>query len=259
MDLNPDGVKQDTSEWLQITQKGKIDYHERQFKTPYRSTVVFCDWLESLELITPNKSLEVADMGAGEGANLSYLAQRFPNSSFTGIDLNPDLVNWGNDYFTQMGRKNCRLLQGDLYQLDPLHKDKYNGLVSFQTLSWLPEYKTPIKKMAQLKPEWIALTSLFFERDVDCKIIVRDYTLPLAEKPYRESYYNVYPLPLVQQLFFELGYEDFYFIPFEIDIDLPRPANSGMGTYTETLQTGRRIQISGPLLMNWYFIAAIKR
>ena len=31
-----------------------------------------------------------------------------------------------------------------------------------------------------------------------------------------------------------------------------------MQTYTETLQNGKRLQISGPLLMNWYFIYAEK-
>jgi hypothetical protein len=54
------------------------------------------------------------------------------------------------------------------------------------------------------------------------------------------------------------GYEDFVFQPFNIDIDLPKPAHDGMGTYTEQLENGQRIQISGPVFMSWYFILARK-
>jgi hypothetical protein len=140
--------------------------------------------------------------------------------------------------------------------MEQSHFGRYDGVVSFQTLSWLPEYKMPIEKMIELRPKWIAMTSLFFDGDVNCTIIVHDYTTPLGGKPYRESYYNTYSIRLVRELFAKLGYSDFKFMPFEIDIDLPKSETRGMGTYTEILQNGRRIQISGPLLMNWYFILA---
>ena len=38
-------------------------------------------------------------------------------------------------------------------------------------------------------------------------------------------------------------------------VDLPKPEHGGMGTYTETTASGRRIQLSGPLLLPWKFIA----
>jgi len=54
------------------------------------------------------------------------------------------------------------------------------------------------------------------------------------------------------------GYGEFVYTPFEIDIDLAKPPD-GMGIYTETLANGRRLQISGPVLMNWYFIMAKRK
>jgi hypothetical protein len=54
------------------------------------------------------------------------------------------------------------------------------------------------------------------------------------------------------------GYTVFKYCPFEMDIDLPKPEHTLMGTYTKTLPNGKRLQISGPLLMNWYFIYAAK-
>jgi hypothetical protein len=184
------------------------------------------------------------------------MAGRFTNSIFIGIELNPDLVKRGNDYFADFQQDNCYLVEDDLYSLGKEHVGKYDGIVSYQTLSWLPEYKTPIEKMVELKPKWIAITSLFFDGDVSCEIKVHDYTTPLSGKPYRESNYNVYSIPLLRKLFVNYGYSDFKYIPFAIDIDLPRPETKGMGTYTEKLQNGSRIQISGPILMSWYFIVA---
>lgn len=39
---------------------------------------------------------------------------------------------------------------------------------------------------------------------------------------------------------------------------LPKPEKAGLGTYTEKLEDGRRIQISGGLMLPWYFIVACK-
>lgn len=70
------------------------------------------------------------------------------------------------------------------------------------------------------------------------------------------SYYNTYSLPRIKEFLAQKGYRTFKYIPFEIDVDLPKPEHTHMQTYTETLQNGKRLQISGPLLMNWYFIYA---
>src|SRR3989338_8826 len=247
--------QQDVAEWLNVTKNGKMDYHEKQYDQHYRSTMSFCDWLESLKILDASRKLRILDLGAGQGANIFYMAKRFPNSEFVGVDINLSLVKWGNESFAARGVKNCHLLPGDLYALEESHREKYNGIVSYQTLSWLPEYQTPLEKMMQLNPEWIALTSLFYEGSVTCTIQVQDNTRPVGEKPYRQCYYNVYSLPLVEKLFADHGYT-LQFIPFEIDVDLPKPPGKGLGTYTEKLANGKRIQISGPLLMSWYFILA---
>jgi len=44
---------------------------------------------------------------------------------------------------------------------------------------------------------------------------------------------------------------------FDIDIDLPKGSHGGLGTYTELLADGRRLQISGPIMLSWYFILAM--
>jgi hypothetical protein len=58
-------IKQRKTEWLEVTKTGKTDYHERQFKKPYRSTISFCNWIESLGFLNKTEKLTIADIGAG--------------------------------------------------------------------------------------------------------------------------------------------------------------------------------------------------
>ena len=246
-------MRQRTTEWLE---KVNTEYHERQFKEPYRSTVAFCDWLEEIGYIQKDGELRIMDLCAGQGANIYYMAKRYPKSTFVGVDINPDIVMNGNKFFQSNRIGNCYLEVGDIYKLDRKYVSEFYGIVSFQTLSWLPEFKEPIGAMVNLQARWIALTSLFYDGQISCTIEVREYDTTLD--PHRDSFYNVYSLPVIGKFLSEKGYRNLQFAPFEIDIDLPKPNKKVMSTYTEKLENGHRLQISGPLLMPWYFIAARK-
>jgi ubiquinone/menaquinone biosynthesis C-methylase UbiE len=243
-------MKQRTTEWIE-----KVDllYHELEFEEPYRSTVAFCDWLEEIGYIRKDSQLRIIDLGSGQGGNIFYMGKRYPQSKFIGVDINPDLVMSGNKFFQDHGIENCRLESGDIYKLAK-YVSEFDGIVTFQTLSWLPEFKEPITAMSKLQAKWIALTSLFYDGPISCTIEVQDYDATL--QVCKESFYNVYSLPVIQKFLSERGYSNFQSTPFEIDIDLPKPIHKGRGTYTEKLQNGHRLSISGPLLMPWYFITA---
>ena len=248
-------MEQRTAEWLDKN-KVNTDYHERQFLEPYRSTVAFCDWLEAERLMSPESELRIVDLCSGTGANIYHMSKRYPKSTFLGVDINPDNVERGNAFFQSRGIDQCRLEFGDIYNLDPRYASAFDGVVSLQTLSWLPDYKAPLQAMTNLAPQWVAVTSLFYDGPVSCTIDVTEYEASL--EPNRSSFYNVYSLPLVRKHMEANGYGDFRFTPFGIDVDLPKPGHGLMSTYTEKLEDGRRIQLSGPLLMPWYFIAAIR-
>ena len=75
----------------------------------------------------------------------------------------------------------------------------------------------------------------------------------------RRQYYNIYSIPMIKEYLQEWGYTDFKYEPFDIDIDLEKPDHMDAQTYTIKTEDGRRIQISGAMLMPWYFIYASKR
>lgn len=250
-------MKQDKTLWLKQVDKEALHYHERQFQTPYRSTVFFCEFLESLGLISPKDSINILDMGSGEGANINYMAGKYPKSAFIGLDVNKNLVKKGNQLFKKLEQKRCLLETGDLYKLNKKYKSVFDGVISLQTLSWLPSYQKPILEMVKLNPKWIAISSLFYDGFIDCEIKVKDYEKSKGKKS-EDAYYNVYSLKLVEEFFKKNGYKKFKFKQFIIDVDIDKNKRGKMGTYTVKKMDGARLQISGPLLMNWYFIVAEK-
>lgn len=233
-------------------------YHDQQFYCPYQSTISFCDWLVEIGAIGTERS-RICDLGCGKGANLFYMARRFPHCAFVGMDIDEQLVRDGRDFFLRASVSNCQLLTGDLHRA-PTYFDsgEFDGIISLQTLSWLPGYDKAFDAISSLSPKWIALTSLFFDGPIEAKTIISELDPAQKGEIRRALFYNTYSIPLVKQYLLNHGYKQFKSTRFEIPIDLPRPTDGKMQTYTERTTDGRRLQISGPLLMNWYFIYTAK-
>ena len=141
---------------------------------------------------------------------------------------------------------------GDWFDLDNKWKN-INGVISLQTLSWFPEMRKPMTQIFEvIEPNWIGISSLFYDGDISCKIEVYEHTQK------RKTLYNVYSLKELNRLAAEFNYEIVNAEHFEIPIDIPKPKNIDlMGTYTEKIEQSlnhKRLQISGPLLMNWHFV-----
>lgn len=242
-------MKQRTSEWLETP---KLEYHERQLFEVYRSTVSFCDWLEKIGHIKADSKTSILDLGCGLGANLIYMGKRYPKCQFTGVDLNPAFVERGNRILSDRGIENVQIDQGDWYNLASGYIGIFDGVVSFQTLSWLPGFEEALGEIAHLRPSWIALTSLFYDGLVSSANETQTYGDDLM--PYRNMFYNVYSIPVVKESLRRKGYGNFKYERFDIDIDLP--CTKEFRAHTEKLDDGRRILISGPVLEPYYFISA---
>ena len=196
-------------------------------------------------------------MACGTGSNTVYLAQKYPNVNFVGIDFNSKNLDIGLNKIEELKIDNCELRHGNWYQPENADIGAFDGIISFQTLSWLPGYKREIECLAKLNPNWIAISSLFFEGEIDFDIKISEYDRK-DKDGIRQSYYNIYSIPRVREEFSKHGYDKFKYIKFDIDIDIPQMHPNHMGTYTQKMENGERLQISGPLLMPWYFIIACK-
>jgi SAM-dependent methyltransferase len=216
-----------------------LKYHLKQQETPKRSTVFFSAFCrERLE-----RAKMVVDAGCGAGGPTAYLAKNYPNCNFLGIDESEALISIAKP------TENLHFAVADLNNLDAVLG--VDGVVLIQVLSWLEDYSVPLAMICQrLKPAWLAFSTLCYDGNIDCQITVNEVFRP------RWSFYNIYSLPRLHVFMRETcGYYPIKQQPFRIDIDLDKPADPDvMGTYTLKLETGGRIQCSGPLMLPWYFV-----
>lgn len=155
------------------------------------------------------------------------------------------MIDLANRSAGQLGAPNLSFRFGDLFDLE---RETADGVISLQTLSWLPSYEEAMREIAtKVSPRWIGLTSLFYQGEITAQTIIYEHLRN------RHINYNTYSLPRFSDYCESLGYRISSAIPFVFPFDLPTPADKNfMSTYTlKSDERNDRIQISGPMLMNW--------
>lgn len=247
-EIDPAEAAQRVDEWTHIDD-ALLRYHVAQWAEPKRSTQHFAEFLRPWLL----DAKSVIDLGCGAGAATSYIAGRNEHVSFVGIDYSPQMIAIAQKASRQAAQRNVSFQAGDWFDLRA--RADVDGVMSLQALSWLPEFERPLKAIFdRIGPRWLAVSSLFYDGDISCAIEVNEHVRE------RKTFYNVYSLPAIDRFARRSGYRLAVAEPFRIDIDIPRPPGRDlMGTYTVRLPSPdaadiQRLQISGPLLMNWQFV-----
>lgn len=198
----------------------------------------------------------IGDICCGLGHISYHLKDIFPNSKFLGIDINEEQIDVAKQIFSDFNLNNIFSFEtGDIYNLK---KYEFDIVINWMTLSWLEDYKEPIKNIifATKDRGHIFISSLFNDNDVDIYNKIFDYTRP-SGKAGISAHYNTYCIRKFNEYLYSLGVSNVEVYDFEINVDLPKTTD-GLGTYTLRLEDGKRIQISGGYLMNWKIIHIIK-
>jgi ubiquinone/menaquinone biosynthesis C-methylase UbiE len=226
-----------------------LEYHARQFREPYRSTIHVGRFLQTLGL--PEKA-DVLDVGCGAGAPISHLATLFPGFRWTGVDVEgAALFPLGRSEMKKRG-VSVDFVEGDFYRLrDAVGDRTFDLVLSIQTLPFIPDYRPVLEQLLAVTRDRLVVSCLFTPLDIDARTLMIDYTKP---EGVQELHYNTYSLPRFERFCADRGFGKFVSRDFEMDIDLP-PQAAGRGTYTRTLADGRRIQFSGPVHLPWKFLA----
>ncbi|MBQ1735665.1 MAG: class I SAM-dependent methyltransferase [Lachnospiraceae bacterium] len=230
-----------------------MSYHEKQYREPKRSTVAF----EKFLLKNTDLNGMILDLCCGGGAVDVYLAERHPEVRIKGVDIVDNSFELFDKYAPENIKKRVSLERADLYALSE-ESGRYDGVIMVQTLSWLKNWKEAIERIIELKPNWFALSSLFYEGKIEFQVKIQDYERIDKDGKNDEAYYNIYSLPIIKEYLREKGYTVFVAEPFNIDIDIEKPDGWDMGTYTIKTEDGNRLQVSGAMLMPWYFVYAAK-
>ena len=232
--------------WL--NHSGNERYFEEQLNNPKESTKYIFEILKKKKL----NNLNTLDLACGNGANLMFLKKQFKNEKYClGLDINKNLLKQGSNF---NNFNDLELKYGNALNLSKKLKNKFQLITSFQTLSWLKDYQKASIEMIKLNSKYIFISSLFWEGLIDFNIKL---DLLKNDKPNRKvlssTYYNIYSLKNFLNFYKKYNYKKILCEKFEIKKNLKNNFKEGMGTYT-IKDKGKNIQISGPLLMNWYFI-----
>ena len=227
-----------------------VNFNKRQYEEPYRSTVFVSECLK--QHLIKTQGLNVLDIGCGAGANLLYLAKTYPEIQFHGLDLNEYYINWAQLEHSKRKIDNTHFHVGDFRTSH--FPDEFHIIGSSQVLNIvdLGKGRELLEKSFELAREGVFIFSLFTESKLNFEIVVDDV---YSE---RKVPYNIYSIPRTVALADKYGFRLSEQEKFEIDIDLPR-TEDGLGTYTLTMDNGRRLMFSDVLHMPWHFLFFQKR
>lgn len=228
-------------------------YFQKQIKKPYQSTVSFFNFLKKYKLINSS----IIDFGCGNGANLYYLQNKFKvKKKLLGIDKNQYLIHEAKKNFYKINNLNFK--KKNILKIGEEYKNIFDGAISLQTLSFLEDYKLAVKNMSILNVNFIAVSSLFWEGLIDFNIKVNFLENSSFKRNVKKfSYYNIYSIKNYINFMKNLGYSKNYFVKFNPVKKINSKNKKEMGTYTINYKN-KLIQISGPIIMNWYFILSIR-
>lgn len=174
-----------------------------------------------------------------------------------GIDINKNLLKSGKIYNKF---NNLELKFGNIFNLDNKLKNKFELVTSFQTLSFLEDYSKASLQMIKLNSKYIFVSSLFWEGLIDFSIKLNFLKDDSFNRKLSSSFYNnIYSLNNFLNFYNKNGYDSIYTKKFNIKKTLKKNSRDfTMGTYTID-NKNKKIQVSGPIIMNWYFIVFKKK
>jgi ubiquinone/menaquinone biosynthesis C-methylase UbiE len=189
----------------------------------------------------------IADIACGGGGLSLHLSAIFPQSKFIMIDANEESVALAQKTTEKI---NATCTVGDIYNLQ-LEDDSCDVVICWQTLSWLDKPAEALRELVRIcRPGGTILASSLFNvnHDVDIYSKVIDHTRASSSLSFSYDY-NTYSLRTVSKWVNGLV-TDFKIHEFTIPADLTH-AERGIGTYTEKLDSGERLQFSAGMLLNW--------
>ena len=228
---------------LQVDTEETIKYYISSSETKFEQQ-------KALEKILLERGIlpdSIADIACGGGGTTVHLAELYPSARFTLIDENEDAISIARQA-TDKWNATCNI--GDLYDLQ-LESASFDLVICWQTLSWLDRPEAALKELVRIcKPSGTVLASSLFNlnHDVDVYSKVIDHTRASSRLGLDLSY-NTYSYRTVRLWLTSLA-TAVTIHKFSIPVDLVH-SERGLGTYTNKLDTGERLQFSAGMHMNW--------
>ena len=243
-----DALEDSNKSW-DIIDNDLIEYNNRQYKQMYRSTNFVISCLKELGLHKQDHN--VLDVGCGGGANLSYIANRFDNCSFTGIDINEHFINMARDKHKEICVNNTSFKKMDFIDLKPSSYDIVGSSQFLEVLDMKKANKFK-HKCFQTATKGVYFQAFFTKRLLDYEINIHDYLYNKIVP------YNIFSIEKIKEIAAAYNFELSYQKEFIIDCDLP-DIHEGRGSYTVKKENLERMMFTDVLHLPWYFLYFSKK
>ncbi len=115
---------------------------------------------EKIETLYPFSS--IMEIGCSSGPNLYLLSKKFPNAEIRGVDINPKVVQRGNEWFVKEGISNVKLFVGKADELSRFRDKSFDIVLTDALLIYIGPDKIRkviaeiirIAKKAMVLVEW---------------------------------------------------------------------------------------------------------
>jgi len=153
-----------------------------------------------LHLVRSSGARSVLELGCNVGRNLNWIRHSIPGIRVAGLDVNPDAIAVGRDYF---GFNDQQLWVADDTSLARLADDSFDVIFTVSVLDHLPDIEDTLRQMLRIARKRLFLIELVLPtfgriddpRCIDCSYS-HDYLAMLQRLPCRRV--TVEPAPLAE-------------------------------------------------------------
>lgn len=196
-----------------------------------------------------HENMKILDIGCASGDFLYFLQEQYPNCNYTGIEIMKTLIEEG-----KKRGSGVEFINADIYEGHNLPKNKYDMIFMLGVHSIFDDYKKLLDNIFNLIKEQgrIIIFGIFNKYDLDVIMRVRASDNDGAW----ESGWNVFSCKSIGNYLEENG-KQYRFIPFELSIDIEKHKDDPLRSWSERLENGRRLVISGAQIVHEFYVLEI--
>jgi ubiquinone/menaquinone biosynthesis C-methylase UbiE len=219
---------------------------------------IFLEALLSTEMSDQERqgAMCIADIACGSGSLSHHVSPFFPNAQVILVDKNIEAVQLAREHLLPV-HPDFTVMEGDMYDLRSIPTESCDVVFCWMTLMFVDRPADALRELLRIcKPGGrVYASSLFnFESDVDITSTFIDRTRP-SGMTYQ---YHTFSLPLVDE-WLKGTVQSYGVHRFDPTDPIERvPGSRSIGTYTVRTESGRLLQISGGMLMNWGVLEVVK-
>lgn len=219
---------------IEFRQRAETYLGEARYTEPKRVFVLLADMLEASG--TETRGARFLDIGCATGELIFFLKQRFPGMQFSGVDNQPDLLARAR---TEASIGDVAFVEADAigYRGEP-----QDFVACFGMLGIFDQFEPLLESLLAntRKGGRIFVQALLNDVDIDVRVYYRDHH---NNKDWNRGY-NVFSMKQIS-CWLESRVASWRFLPFRIDVDIPRRPDLPHRAYTRRLEDGQRITTNG--------------